>query len=68
MTAWTTTLQGLGTELDLDYAYRYSRHVSLTALVAYLKPGDGLTFGNLPGISASDDAITRVNLGATVKF
>ena len=61
-------IESLGTEFDLSYAYRYSKHVSLSAAASWLMPGDGLTFNNVSGVSNSDDAVTRYTMAATVKF
>lgn len=62
------SISDLGSELDLSYSYKYSRNVWLTAALGYLMPGDGLTFNDVTGDNASDDPITRVSLGATVRF
>lgn len=66
-------VKNFGKEVDLDYAYAYSKNVTLSAGVAYLKPTKG--FGQLLGFDDPDnpgqglnDAVTRFNLGARVRF
>lgn len=66
-------VKNFGKEFDLDYSYAYTKNVTLSASIAYLKPTKG--FGQLLGFDDPDnpsqglnDAVTRFTAGARVRF
>ena len=55
----------LGTEVDLGYAYQYSKNLTFNVLLGQFMPGDGLEEGFL---LTESDPVTRINAGVTLRW